>query len=384
MIKLTSILSEILNEDRCKRIADRKYDKPSAYKSGAIVRCRDGKIWKDLKEDDTPKYKDNNIIYHAGDKKLTKLIPDFIKGGTRANYGWGVYFTSSINKARDYGKEITYLDISDMNILELADMVDDSLIKKIDKLAVKTKKQDSILGSQYEVIAGNMKKYIGKTIYDAWRSIFSSYTWNTDKLWAMMLVKIGYDIVKYGYEYVVINLDKANHYLVDEKTSLPHGTGKYKNPDESKKISLDDIIPDTEENSDLRRIVINSDDLTDVKSYLNRLKDIQDKVKNLRDYDELERQIELLNKLIDSDFDFYQLNEKQKESLHTWFKRQGPSGKEGGWVDCNTCRKDKSGKKKCKSCGRKEGESRSKYPSCRPTPSQCSQPGKGKKWGKTK
>jgi len=75
---------------------------------------------------------------------------------------------------------------------------------------------------------------------------------------------------------------------------------------------------------------------------------------------------------------------KEDETLHTWFKRQGPSGKEGGWVDCNTCRKDKSGKKKCKSCGRKEGEKRSKYPSCRPTPSQCSRPGKGEKWGKTK
>ena len=36
--------------DRCLRIADRKFDKPSAYKSGAVVRCRDGKIWKDLKE----------------------------------------------------------------------------------------------------------------------------------------------------------------------------------------------------------------------------------------------------------------------------------------------------------------------------------------------
>jgi hypothetical protein len=42
-----------LNEkkaDRCKRIANRKYDKPSAYKSGAIVRCRKGDIWKGIKE----------------------------------------------------------------------------------------------------------------------------------------------------------------------------------------------------------------------------------------------------------------------------------------------------------------------------------------------
>ena len=56
-MNLTHILKQILLEekkksDRCKRIADRKYDKPSAYKSGAIVRCRQGKIWKDIKEEE--------------------------------------------------------------------------------------------------------------------------------------------------------------------------------------------------------------------------------------------------------------------------------------------------------------------------------------------
>ena len=69
----------------------------------------------------------------------------------------------------------------------------------------------------------------------------------------------------------------------------------------------------------------------------------------------------------------------EDESLYKWFKRKGTPGKEGGWVDCNTCRDSK-----CKSCGRKKGEKRSKYPSCRPTPAQCKTKGKGKKWGKTK
>jgi hypothetical protein len=75
---------------------------------------------------------------------------------------------------------------------------------------------------------------------------------------------------------------------------------------------------------------------------------------------------------------------KEKDSgLHGWFSRQGGKGKSKGWVDCNTCRKDKkTGKKTCKSCGRKEGEKRAKYPSCRPTPSACGTKGKGKKWGK--
>ena len=71
---------------------------------------------------------------------------------------------------------------------------------------------------------------------------------------------------------------------------------------------------------------------------------------------------------------------KEDESLHKWFKRSGPKGKEGGWVDCNA----PDGKGGYKACGRKEGEKRAKYPSCRPTPAQCKTPGKGTKWGKTK
>ena len=75
---------------------------------------------------------------------------------------------------------------------------------------------------------------------------------------------------------------------------------------------------------------------------------------------------------------------QEDESLYKWFKRAGTPGKEGGWVDCNApIRKD--GKiTGYKSCGRKKGEKRAKYPSCRPTAAKCKDPGKGKKWGKTK
>ncbi len=68
-------------------------------------------------------------------------------------------------------------------------------------------------------------------------------------------------------------------------------------------------------------------------------------------------------------------------SLRDWFGRKGAKGKKGGWVDCNTCRKDKkTGKKTCKACGRSGGEKRSKYPSCRPTPAACGKRGNyGKK-----
>jgi hypothetical protein len=68
-------------------------------------------------------------------------------------------------------------------------------------------------------------------------------------------------------------------------------------------------------------------------------------------------------------------------SLRDWFGRKGAKGKKGGWVDCNTCRKNKkTGKKTCSACGRSGKEKRAKYPSCRPTPSACGKRGKyGKK-----
>ena len=81
-----------------------------------------------------------------------------------------------------------------------------------------------------------------------------------------------------------------------------------------------------------------------------------------------------------------ELNEKRKltkkpsseTSLRDWFGRKGAKGSTGGWVDCNA----PDGKGGYKSCGRKEGESRKKYPACRPTPAACKSKGKGKKWGK--
>ena len=57
---------EVIEEkdDRCTRIAKRKYDVwPSAYASGAVVRCRAGKIWKDVKEDISDEQLDENTEY---------------------------------------------------------------------------------------------------------------------------------------------------------------------------------------------------------------------------------------------------------------------------------------------------------------------------------
>ena len=75
-------------------------------------------------------------------------------------------------------------------------------------------------------------------------------------------------------------------------------------------------------------------------------------------------------------------SKEKSQGLHGWFSRKGGEGSQG-WVDCNTCRKNKeTGRLKCKPCGREEGEKRAKYPACRPYPSACKTRGKGKSWGK--
>jgi len=49
--------------DRCTRIAKRKYDVwPSAYASGAVVKCRQGKIWKGISESATDEEIDNELL----------------------------------------------------------------------------------------------------------------------------------------------------------------------------------------------------------------------------------------------------------------------------------------------------------------------------------
>jgi hypothetical protein len=113
--------------------------------------------------------------------------------------------------------------------------------------------------------------------------------------------------------------------------------------------------------------------------YLVRCRKKKGKIKE----EELEEEIELDEEIIEelSQLDEKDTFSKEKESgLHGWFSRQGGKGKSKGWVDCNTCRKDKkTGRKTCKTCGRGDGEKRSKYPACRPTPSACTKAGTKRK-----
>jgi len=239
MIKLTDILHEILLEDRCKRIADRKYSKPSAYKSGAIVRCRKGNIWKGLKETIDPKEAYNNF------NGLQTIIDN------KRNVGF-----FPLEGTKDKDKFWNLVGTNDLKSLRVS------------------------------------------------TSPHSTY----------IIYRPGAE--KEAYELKSL-ADKYDGFLKNE------------NPEDTRRMG--------------QLLGYNP---TSVEEFVKT---------------------------------YYKLDEAKKETLRTWFKRKGAPGKTGGWVDCNTCRDGK-----CKPCGRKKGEVRAKYPSCRPTPAQCKRPGKGKTWGKTK
>jgi len=76
--RYNQIFEEKSKRDRCLRIADRKFDKPSAYKSGAVVRCRQGDIWKGIKEADDLTIK-NSYIDEDGELDFEQIKNDLIK-----------------------------------------------------------------------------------------------------------------------------------------------------------------------------------------------------------------------------------------------------------------------------------------------------------------
>jgi hypothetical protein len=262
--------------DRCLRIADRKFDKPSAYKSGAVVRCRKGDIWKDLKEADDP------------------------QAGKAAPYG------SGYSKLKDIIREI---------------IQEESINQKIDELP-----QGKIFDD-----AKNIKDIFKRSSY-SWSEVIELFEKNKHKSKPEII-----DIKDIHITQPNIQVNKVKNMLDKVNNLPPINVVEF---EDGEKVIYDGH----------HRLVANWA-LNNNKIKVNLVK---------------------INSL------------KEDESLRKWFKRSGTPGKEGGWVDCNApIRKD--GKiTGYKSCGRKEGEKRSKYPSCRPTAAQCKDKGKGTKWGKTK
>ena len=268
--------------DRCTRIAKSKYDVwPSAYSSGAVVRCRQGKIWRGLKEEE------EDVNFMGG---ITKgELEEAKKARTKLRKKKKSEFSKFVGS--EFGDE-------EGNIFSVEEV--------------------------YEFVEANKEKYF-KSNFPISKLIHNLEWWDKN-----------YDINNKEHKRRMMNSDTSYPLLVvKEKNNLSVADG-------------------------LNRLykAVNIENKKNIDIYLINKEDI----------------MSLNKKSLNEKTDF---SKEKKQGLHGWFARQGGKGKSKGWVDCNTCRDGK-----CKSCGRKEGESRSKYPACRPTPSACKTKGRGKSWGK--
>ena len=75
---------------RCVRIAKRKYNRwPSAYASGAVVKCRQGKIWKGLKESsEHVEYEVYEATLEEAVRLFEKYKPNFSLEKSQGLHGW--------------------------------------------------------------------------------------------------------------------------------------------------------------------------------------------------------------------------------------------------------------------------------------------------------
>jgi hypothetical protein len=333
--------------DRCLRIADRKFDKPSAYKSGAVVRCRKGDIWKDIKEEQLDESKQVGTIYHyttfkAGLKILqSNQLKSFESSdSTKTKPVFGISFTR--DKRFHDNHNVGFDESSFGNTPQLRFTING------DKLSNRFKVQPYSQGGVFDK---------GKKSFEAEERVISDkpftipvsdYLISVDVL--LEYKKPGKDDWDMEWDYKTYAPLSAEIVKFTQDRNLPINLIINKNGDP---------WPDKVKETLIKKIlnwftIKETDDPQSGKSapYGSGFSKVTEEL----------------------------ILEKVKETLRTWFKRQGPKGKEGGWVDCNASDGDGG----YKACGRKEGEKRSKYPSCRPTAAQCKTPGKGKKWGKTK
>ena len=74
--------------DRCTRIAKRKYDVwPSAYASGAVVKCRQGKIWKGISENATDEEIDEQLLLEESNQLNERCWKGYTQKGMKTMFG---------------------------------------------------------------------------------------------------------------------------------------------------------------------------------------------------------------------------------------------------------------------------------------------------------
>ena len=410
--------------DRCTRIAKRKYDVwPSAYASGAVVKCRQGKIWKGISEDMSDQEIDDallleevEVIEEEWSEKYKRSIDcKNPKGFSQRAHCQGrklnenttsnqleevaknvvLYFQGKVPKTILKNTIYFYYTKDEGAKDQVLDILNDPAKRKQYNeywTKVKTKLQEISKNNNWTVIddnawfqmtkpynsvknPGNFKYYItfqkGQKFFDNVNKIGKLLTsLNSKKTTGKVSFKIG-SVFGSAYEHkdsIVIHFN----YQQDQQAILEAVKEANFETVDRQKIGRTDLGRD-EDTSDSDLIAIKA--VENIEQNKNVLLPLLSAEKTSQEYkkglsgikhiiDTLMQKSSHRNVTEAKKKDYKPNFSKEKEQgLHGWFARN--DGK--GWVNCRT-----GGP-----CGRDSADKGGKYPACRPTKAQCKSAGKG-------
>lgn len=200
----------------------------------------------------------NGYLVHGTNLDFEYFDSSKIKGGTRANYGYGAYFTNAAYKCEEYGTNFIFLDARNFNFLNLSQKVADNdifgnLNQQIEYVRQKIAYHEEMLYNsrnerEYRYAEKELKDYknqLKEILPDSKTEVFIEqynsilrknpdidYRGMTKKLdniftnalgvdfVSNMFLKMGYDGYKIDFEYIIFNFDKLKQYTVKDKNAL--------------------------------------------------------------------------------------------------------------------------------------------------------------------
>lgn len=344
-------------EDRCVRIAKSKYDAwPSAYASGAVVKCRQGKIWKDIKEEE--ELEEDKKLKHKLKKSLASALstmtavlppPDSMKSPKKEK-------PSIVIKRDQEELEEEWSQSERSKRKSKCSNPKGFTMRQFCKNQRTRSKtgQKTNESSDPKEGTGKKPKGSGRRLYtDENPKDTVSVKFSTAEDIRDTLSKESFKSKSHARQSQIIN-------LIHQRVRAAHENAKDPETKARLRIALD-YAEKRKEASKKKTASLQKEEVLTEKCWPGYTqkgmktmfgKKYPNCVKKTNEETELEER---------------KLGKPSSEtSLRDWFKRKGAPGKRGGWVDCNTCRNGK-----CSPCGRQGGEQRSKYPRCRPTPAQC-------------
>lgn len=200
----------------------------------------------------------NGYLVHGTNSNFDKFDSEKIKGGSRASYGYGAYFTNAAYKCEEYGNEFIFLDANGFNFIELDDPVPDNNIfrdinKKIEYLNMKIseyrensynavnirdydyyekelkkyklKLKSIVPDEKYEIVINLFSKKLSSDKNITYGNLIKSVTSAVSNFVGIsfipnFFIKLGYDGYHSGSEFVIFNFTKLNDNIVKNKEKL--------------------------------------------------------------------------------------------------------------------------------------------------------------------